>query len=202
MTRLLSFTLVAAIAIQGATIYDESISGDLSDSGLSATVLSFTSGSNQVLGTTGISTSFDRDYFTFTVPVGLQLDAIMLLSGTSFSSSVSFIGMQAGTQVTLPTSPPSADGLLGWHHYGPGDIGQDILDDMSVPVAGSSGFSIPLAAGSYAIWIQETGPGPQTYGFDFMIGSSVPEPSTFGMLISALTGACLLRRLSLKRGRS
>jgi hypothetical protein len=183
--------------MQAAVVYDESVSGDLSNSGLAATVVGFASGSNQVLGTTG---SQDRDYCTFSIPVGMQLDAIMLLPGTTVGSAVGFIAMQAGTQVTLPPFPASAAGLLGWHHYGPSDVGQDILDNMSIPSAGSSGFSIPLTAGSYAIWVQELTPGSYDYGLDFMVSSpaAVPEPATSVSLACGLAAILALRNRSPK----
>ena len=40
--------------LNGAVIYDKSVSGDLSISGLTPTVITVASGSNQVLGTTGV----------------------------------------------------------------------------------------------------------------------------------------------------
>jgi hypothetical protein len=77
--------LLASVCLFGGNvIYDESVSGDLSNSGPAPTPLTVSLGSNQVFGTTGKSTTgvIDRDYFTFTVPKGLFLSAITLLPGT------------------------------------------------------------------------------------------------------------------------
>jgi len=201
--RLSSLILIAAFTstMQAAVVYDESVAGDLSNSGLSATFVGFSGGSNQVLGTTGEDLGIvDRDYFTFTIPVGMQLDAILMLSGTTVGSSVAFIGLQAGTQVTLPPFPASATGLLGWHHYSTADVGQDILDDMSIPSAGSSGFSIPLPAGSYAIWLQELSSGCFSYGFDFMVSqAAVPEPSTAASLLCGVAAILAFSKRSRRR---
>ena len=198
---ILLFTAITSL-MPAAVVYDESVSGDLSNSGLSATVVAFAAGSNQVLGTTGEDLGVvDRDYFTFDVPIGLQLDALLLLSGTTVGSSVAFIAIQSGTQVTLPPFPASATGLLGWHHYSTADAGQDILDDMSIPSAGSSGFSIPLPAGSYAIWLQELASGSFTFGLDFVLSpAAVPEPSTTASLVCGLAAILAFRKHSPRRG--
>ena len=188
--------MTAKLALIGATlfatahagvIYNEAISGDLSGSGLTPTILTVALGSNQLLGTTGNTGVADRDYFTFTVPGGAQLTGITVLPGTT-SGNISFLGMQAGNQVTLPTNTPTAAGLLGWRHYSPADINTDILPLMAVPASGSSGFTVPLGSGSYAFWLQDTSPGTFTYGFDFAVAA--PEPESYTTVVPAL-GALL-----------
>src|SRR5437763_402360 len=105
LLRLAILTTAAAFATAYAgVIYDESVSGDLPNSGLTPKVLTVALGSNQLFGTTGNSGGTDRDYFTFTVPVGLGLSAINVLPGTTSGGPVSFIGIQAGPQLTLPTN--------------------------------------------------------------------------------------------------
>jgi len=79
----ITLTLGSLSTIYAASVYNEAVSGDLSNSGLTPTALSFSSGSNQVSGTTGNSNGFDRDYFTFTVPSGNQLTSIIESAGTS-----------------------------------------------------------------------------------------------------------------------
>jgi hypothetical protein len=176
---------------QGASIYDEAISGDLSNSGGAPTVLTAADGSNQLFGTTGRGGSgVDRDYFTLTVPAGSELTSINVLPGTTAGGPVSFIGMEAGKQVTLPTSPSDATGLLGWHHYGPADINTDILDDMSIPADGSSGFTPPLGSGSYSFWVQDFGSGIFNYGFDFAL-APVPETGPGLLVVIAVFGFML-----------
>lgn len=182
---------VAALAMISSSLpatvaYDEGASGDLSNSGLAPTSLSFSVGDNLVFGTTGRDQAglVDRDYFTFTLTPDEFLSGITVLSGTTNlgAASLSFIGLQGGNQVTVPPTSATAAGLLGWTHYGAGDIGTDILDNISVPAAGSSGFTTPLGPGSYALWVQDTATGTANYRFNFMVGQ-VPEPSTWAMML-------------------
>lgn len=176
---------------RGSVIFNESISGDLANSGLSPTVLTVALGSNQVFGTTGKNANtliIDRDYFTFAVPQGMVLSAITVLPGTQTLGPLgdSFIGMEAGPQVTVLTSATSAAGLLGWDHYDTGDIGNNILPDMGSAGLGATGFTSPLRAGTYSFWVQEASVGTVSYGFDFTV-TAVPEPSSWPILLAGLT---------------
>lgn len=193
LLRLSALILLGALTLPAAVIYNEAMSGDFSNSGLAPTSVTLMSGANDILGMTGRDTSnvVDRDYLTFTIPTGLTLSSITVLAGTTVGGPFAFIGIQAGNQVTLPTNVQVADGLLGWDHYNPGEIGQNILPTMSVPAQGSSGFTPPLAAGTYALWIQDFSPGAFNYGFSFGVtpGSAIPEPATD---ISVMSGAVLL----------
>jgi len=190
-----------AAQVSASVIYNEATSGDLSGSGLTPTSIGALSlGSNQIFGTTGaVGGVTDRDYFTISVPHGLELSAIVEDSGTQ-SGNLSFIGMEAGPQVTLPTNTTTAAGLLGWRHYSPADIGTNVLADMSVAAMGSSGFSIPLGAGTYSFWIQDTSPGTFAYAFDLQV---VPEPATGALLVLGLgVGAMATRRRDIDTCRS
>jgi hypothetical protein len=197
------FTAAAAAAlvsspVEGAVVYDEAISGDLSNDGLAPTSIAFGVGDNIVQGTTGHDQAgaIDRDYFTFTIGQNQTLTAIDVLNGTTVLGLFSFIGLQSGSQVTLPTDAATAAGLLGWTHYDSGDVGTDILDDMSVAVNGSSGFTRPLGPGNYSIWLQEISPGSSVpFGFNFVVGQ-VPEPSSWAMMLAGfgLIGLTLRRR--------
>ena len=176
----------------GATIiYDESTSGDLSNSGLSPTILTVSTGSNEIFGSTGRNANgLDRDYLTFTVPSGFELAGIIPLPGTASGGLVSFIGLQAGAQVTVSPSASDATGLLGWWHYSATDINTNILAEMSIPAMNSSGFSVPLGPGAYSLWIQDFNTGTFNYGFDLNIvaAAAAPEPTSYlltaiGMLL-------------------
>lgn len=139
-----------AACSSAATITDESVVGDFSNSGAANTItkVNFTAGSNQILGATGRNSAgaVDRDYLTFTVPTGLGLTAITPLPGTQSAGplGLSFIGLEAGNQLTLAPTAATAAGLLGWAHYSTSDIGVNILNTMATPNTGSSGFSVPL----------------------------------------------------------
>jgi hypothetical protein len=181
--------------LNAATVYDEAVSGDLSNSGLTPTAITLADGSNQILGTTGSANGLDRDYFSVEVPVGSTFTGILVLPGTT-SGGLSFLGMQAGDQLTVPTNTSDASGLLGWKHYSASDVNTNILLSMAVPAAGSSGFTVPLGAGSYSFWIQDFNEGPFGYGFDLQLTPStnpIPEPNTFLLgllgLVPVLIGA-------------
>ena len=185
---LLASAFLYGMAAHGDTIYNESVSGDLSNSGLTPTLLSVSVGLNDVFGTTGkTGTVIDRDYFTFTVPVGLELTAITVLSGTETLGALgeSFIGIQSGPQVTVSTAATDATGLLGWDHYGTDDIGVNILPLMGTSGLGSTGFTGPLPPGTYSFWVQEASAGTIPYGLEFTVAT--PEPASWTMLLTGLT---------------
>jgi hypothetical protein len=202
---LLACGFLYGTAAHGDTIYNESVSGDLSNNGLAPTVLNVSMGDNDVLGSTGKSAAgvIDRDYFTFTVPQGLELTAITVLPGTQTlgPDGESFIGVESGPEVTVSTAATTAAGLLGWDHYGTDDIGVNILPLMGTSGLGSTGFTGPLPPGTYSFWVQEASVGSVNYGFDFAI---TPEPATWTMMLTGLTalvgktarraGWCGLRR--------
>lgn len=202
ITRLLSAALITAglaSGAQAATAWDEALSGDLANLGATPTAMSFGLGSNLIRGSTGRDGGgvVDRDYFTFTLAPGWQLDTLTVLPGTTFlgGAAASFIGMQVGPVMTVDPNSGSATGLLGWWLYNDNDIGNDILQLMgSSP--GAVGYTGPLPAGTYTVWVQETGTGVAAYGFDFAV-SQVPEPASALLLlagVAAVGGLGALRR--------
>lgn len=203
-------TLLAAVLLSGATaragvIWNESVNGDLSNSGLAPTPLKVSMGSNDLYGTTGKSSStgvIDRDYFTFTIPSGLVLSSIFVLPGTHGLGPLgeSFISVEAGPEVTVSANPSNAAGLLGWYHYSAADIGTDILPLMGSAGFGSTGFAPPLPSGTYSFWVQEASVGTAPYGFDFEV-TATPEPGSGTLLLAGLmvTGACIARQRALAR---
>ena len=175
--------MLASAPAAAVVAYSETASGDLSNSGLAPTPITLVAGDNTISGTSGRNEAgaVDQDYFTFTLGADEYLTAIDILQGT-VPIGLSFIGVQSGNQVTVTGAGGSAAGLLGWAHYDAGDVGTNILDDMGVAAAGSTGFSPPLGPGSYAFWVQEASPGTAPYSFDFVV-SHVPEPSTWAMML-------------------
>ncbi|MFL6465665.1 MAG: PEP-CTERM sorting domain-containing protein [Bryobacteraceae bacterium] len=189
-------SLSCGLSLQAATVYNEAVQGDFSNSGLSPTQVTVATGSNQIIGTTGNSGSgTDRDYFTITVPTGLQMTALMEVAGTTVGGAVSFIGLQAGNQVTLPTNTQTANGLLGWSHYGGATTDTDLFAVMSVPSNGSSGFTAPLNAGNYSFWIQDFNAGSFSYTFNLVLApaaSPVPEPKSYAMMLAGFVALVFL----------
>jgi len=126
------------VVAQADIVYTESVSGDLSGSGLSPTPITVALGSNQVFGTTGRAAGvIDLDYFRLTGPVGEVLTSITILPGTAGLGTLgdAFIGVQAGSQVTVLPTASNATGLLGWFHYDNSDVGKNILPLMGTSVS-------------------------------------------------------------------
>ena len=187
-SALMSLPGVLGSSAFGGTLWNSADNGPLSTSGLAPTALGpMTLGSNDVFATTGSNATtgvVQLNYFVVTVPVGFALGSITELPGTQVGGALSFIGMEAGPQVTVSPDATTAAGLLGWTHYGPADINTNILPAMGIPAEGSSGFTAPLGAGQYSFWIQELSTGAFPYGFDLGLeaASSVPEPGTLALL--------------------
>lgn len=195
--RLTSTCAAAALAAAFApaawagTSYLESVSGDLSNSGLTPTLIAVGLGSNQVIGTTGNpGTGIDRDYFSIVVPAGAQLSSLTVLSGT-VPLGLAFLGVQSGAQVTVSPTSGSAAGLLGWSHYASADVATDILPRIGTG-SGASGFVGALGAGTYAFWIQDFNAGASTYAFDLTLTAvPVPEPASAWLWLFGAAGLAL-----------
>jgi len=95
---------------------------------------------------------------------------VSFVSGTS-GDETGFIGVQTGTQMTVPPDTPSAEGLLGWTHFGfgVGNVGQDILQSMGSNGFGATGFVPPLPSNNYTFWIQQLNFEPTEYQFEFLL---------------------------------
>lgn len=174
--------LVATLALApraSAFSHVETTDGDLSGNGLAPTSLVAVPGANFLSMTSGsASGSVDRDYFTFTVPAGYQLDSILLLT-SNVDGAVSFIGVQSGGTFTEPPVGADVGNLLGWHHFSTTDAGSDILDEIGAG-PGSIGFSGPLAAEAYTFWAQDFG-FQADYSMQFGL-TAIPEPTTLALL--------------------
>jgi hypothetical protein len=177
---------------------------DLSSNPLAPTVVPVGLGSNVVKGTSGYSgVVLDRDFFTITVAAGTELAALVLGPSTVAGGAFSFIGLQAGTMITVdPGSVSSGAQLLGWHLYGSADVGTNILDDIGGG-PDKIGFTGALPAGSYTFWVQELAPSfpgepfpPYPYELDLRI-QPVPEPGAWLLLLAGgLLVALRPRRLN------
>lgn len=160
---------LSASTVNAATIWDESVKGDLSNNYLAPTPLVFGPGSNDVIGTAGRLPStglIDYDMFTFAMPAGFTLGAIVVASTNT--PSLSFIGLSSSA--VLGADPDvinggSAAGLIGWMHYSQGSINTNILPLMNTTSFAASGFSLPLAPGPYTVLLQDTGTTPVSYDF-------------------------------------
>lgn len=189
-TAMLLAGVAAAVATgpaRAGIIHDEGQHGDLSGNGLNPTHHTLNFGANTILAT---SVAGDREYVRLTVPAGGQLDALLLQDYISVDGTA-FIAVQSGITFTEPPVGANPANMLGWTHFGPG-VGQQPGDDI-LPAVGQGalaiGFTPPLPAGEYTWWMQQTGPNPTTYQFDFVVS---PEPGSLALLGAA--GLMLIRR--------
>lgn len=201
---LMRVTLVMVLAhcsmVAKSANLDET-AGDFSNDRLAPTDWSLTygqGGSNGLFGNNILSGSIgatlvsgvrviERDYIHLVVPSGFFLDEIRVGTQTTFGGTGSFIGIATGSSISInPDTASNAAGLLGYRIYGASDLGNDILDDMSIATNGSTGFIRPLPSGDYTVWIQELAvTGPFSYRFNFMV-SPVPEPQAYMMIFVGL----------------
>ncbi len=177
MTALLGLTATPALA--GSWI--ESSNGDISGNRLAPSLLNIALGGNQITGTFG---SGDLDYLRIDVPAGLQISAITV---TSYSGgSVSFIGIQAGTTFSIAPNIASPGALLGYALFGGADLNTNILPAIATG-SGALGFTPPLNAGSFTLWLQETA-GTTEYGLNIV---AIPAPGSAAVIV---LGALALQR--------
>lgn len=175
--------IVLALAVSTAPagiVYDEGVDGDFSGDRFNPTDLVLSEGVNLITAT---SIRDDREYVTLTIPAGLQLDSLVLVSYVGLDETA-FIGVQAGDIMSEPSSGANPANLLGWTHFGPGagNVGADILPEIGMGFD-AIGFTPPLPGGDYTFWIQQTGTSAATYTMAFNVS---PEPASLVLLSAAL----------------
>lgn len=184
-------TVLGALAIaqadtRAALNFVEAVDGDLSNDNLAPTPLTLSSGLNLISGRMGRPDGgqIDRDIFTFTLPLGLFLSSIEVLSIDSLDNS--FYAIASGTSINVdnPTTHLS-NALIG----GSGEYLDDLADG---PEFGGTGLTSPVGAGTYTIWFQEAAV-ERNYQMAYTV---VPEPSVIG---SALGGVGMLFGLPRRR---
>lgn len=181
-------------AVFADVLYNESISGDLSDNNLAPTSLGpVIVGINDVIGST-VSVPIDLDFWTIQIPSNHVLASIVLLDYQNNGSPPSFFALAAGNQIPVLNDPAVLLGatLVG---VGPGrSVGDDVLDDLAArtDIGGSPQFSGPLGAGTCTFWYQETN-GDTNWAFSFNV-SAIPEPAAGSFAILMSLGLCFRRR--------
>lgn len=172
-TALVTALLCCANASWAATLWNEGVSGDLSNDRANPTQLNVVDGSNLLSATSG-GPGPDREYFRFTVPAGFRLTKVVLNDFTTVFDGKAFIGVQAGPVITVdPLVNPSPAPLLGYAHFGPDVHIQppafDYLPEIGIG-SGAIGFTGPLGPGQYSFWTQQTSAAsPSTYELDFVL---------------------------------
>ena len=200
--------LAAAPAI--ATIYDEGVSGDLSNNPAAPTALTLTPGSNSVIGTVnGFPPGTDaQDWVSFTIPTGFVMTSYVNSKYDS-TDDQGFTGFQFGSSFSGDVFTPGS--YAGYAHFGTdatnpdgtppsSTVGVNLLPLMADPTfaPGTTGFTPPLGAGTYTFLIQQGDPVTTSYQFDMNVRSvSAPEPGSSLCLlgIGSLAILALRRRL-------
>jgi PEP-CTERM motif len=197
-----------AAAPAKAIIFDEAVSGDLSNNQLAPTALTLTPGSNSVIGSVnGFPPGTDaQDWVSFTIPTGFVMTSYVN-SGYVSADDQGFTGFQVGS--SFSGDPFMAGSYAGYAHFGfaatnpdgtppSTTVGVDLLPLManSTFAPGTTGFTPPLHAGTYTFLIQQGNAVNTSYQFDMNV-RSVPEPGSSLCLlgIGGLVILALRRRL-------
>lgn len=213
MVRFVFAALLASIFVckgtpaVAAIVYSEAVDGELSTENDSPTDLGiFTAGANTVTGqVTAIGffpdLNFSADIFRFQIAEGSTLNSITM---ESFSTG----GGPGGMFMMLDDSglfpfsifdinDPFFNGdispVLGGTIVGGSDVGQDILDNLQISGALGNGqvFDVPLGAGEYSVYLQETG-SFSNYSLAFNV-TAVPEPTSLAVLGCVAAGLAYRR---------
>lgn len=200
--------LTAAPAI--ATIYNEAVSGDLSDNKAAPTALTLTPGLNSVIGTVSgfpPDGTDPQDWVSFTIPTGYKMISYVNAKYNS-SDDQGFTGFQFGS--SFSGDEFDAANYAGYAHYGTAaqnpdgnpttssTVGVNLLPLMADPsfAPGASGFTFPLGAGTYTFLIQQGDPSVTGYRFNMTV-RPVPETGSSLCLLAmgSLALVALRRRL-------
>jgi hypothetical protein len=196
-----------ATAPAKATIYDEAVSGDLSNDKAAPTSLTLTAGSNSVIGiVSGFDNGDGQDWVSFTIPTGFVMTSYVNSTYGS-ADEQGFTGFQFGS--SFSGDEFTAGSYAGYAHFGTGatnpdgtpplsTVGVDLLPLMANPsfAPGTTGFTPPLAPGTYTFLIQQGNPSTTSYQFDMTV-RSVPESgsSLCLLVLGGLAIFALQRRL-------
>ncbi len=202
-TRLFLLILLCGVMtpslMQAQTVnFDESVDGELSGDNTMPTIFGpLGIGSNTVTGTVvdALGASPNVDVFTFQVAAGEQLDSVFLDVFNS-DDDLAFIGLDDTTSFPFDApalgNSPDQSQFIGGLLFG-GGVGTDILDDIGSSGIGT-GFSGPLQAGDYTVYLQQLGGLTVDYQLSFNV-SAVPEPgAAVALMLFGIAGLARRRR--------
>lgn len=184
-TKICSFgiCLLASMLVTSVTnadiVWNESVSGDLSNFDTSPTSLSFSVGVNDVIGTIGGRRNRNNgdgyDVFSFTIGAN---DTLTSINVNDYQVS----GGNTSTGFNLYRSDGT---FLGGEAIDVGDINGDVLD---LTGAGD------LGAGDYYVEMREFSAPNQSYSFGFNVVTAVPEPTSLVVVFGVVTLMASRRR--------
>ncbi len=183
------FMITALLSCNFATadiVHDESVDGDLSNDSNNPTAFVLEAGINTFIGSTQ-STPLNPDFFSVEIPDGASLEQIVL-SVYDTTEDQSFFAVAEGGSMVGDGSDFLGSAVIG--AAAGAQQGDDVLDDLGNAGLGGTGFTGPLASGTYTFWYQENA-ADTNYQFDFVV--SVPEPAT-GVIALAALGLVASRR--------
>lgn len=178
------FLSCSALNLSAATLYDETLDGDLSGAFGSPTLLEINPGTFTIIGEMGANgnggatNSSDADYFTFEIPVGVTVTSLTLdnYAPAGAIGFGSFLAYRSGTS---------------FPGQGFGDIETwDVVNATNVDLLSALSLG-PLTAGDHAFWFQETA--PTTVGYT-ITATAVPEPSSAALVVGSLLLLACRRR--------
>jgi len=185
----LSVPAIATSALlAGGITYDESVDGDLSDDRFAPTSIALVEGVNSITMDVIISDQpgGDRDYFTFNIAAGLQVDSVFLVDASNPNGGFDSTALVAFTDGSFfDFDPDTFVGSLNGFVLTSNDlVGTDIFPELN-----SNSGSVPALAGDYTFWVQQTGSDLTSITLDIVI---TPSPMTVGPL--AMAGLMAVRR--------
>jgi len=210
---LLAFCATTAIG-SSAVLYNESISGQVTPGTpngdfsllLSPTDLGDLSlGDNTVIGTTNSEGVTVGDFFSFNVPVGMQLTHFYVDDmGYAFDSNgqerfqFHFIAFDDGVELSF-VQPGNTSLFASLIEAAEVEVAngagtpKDLLVDYGNGGQYGAGLTAPLSAGTYNVFFQETSGTPITYEFRF-VTQQIPEPSVSLLSMFSLLSLAGYRR--------
>ena len=188
MRTLIQFSFLLSLAGSAwANDYDEALQGDLSNDRLNPTQLALDPGTNTLIASQGQVPPLDRDYLTITVPAGSVWTGLNLVDYQAVQGNQAFMGFQSGTTFTVTPQAAAPSDMLGALVYSHTHIGTDILPTLD-NLPGVIGYTIPLPAGDYTFWLNQTG-AVTTLTLEFEIQSAGSLGSSYcGPAVNNSTG--------------
>jgi len=184
--RFITLLSLTISQVQAATFYSEAISGDLSGLITSPTSIGqLQPGENSIIGSINEGGSFNADVFTFSIIPGYTLTSLVF--NINSSSENHFLAMSDET-----TLDADVDYLLFASLVTDAQNGNNLLATESDGGNQSGiGYSLPLSAGDYSLWFQETSENTVDYTFT-LTAVAIPETSRTTILMAAVTFAIIL----------